>query len=102
MDRLLALGVDGIFSNRPDVLRQRVDAAGTGVPAAQRANPVALPEGCPAPGAAAAPVQTPPASSVGAAGGRRLPSTGPTAPVELGGVLLITAALLRRVLYSRQ
>jgi glycerophosphoryl diester phosphodiesterase len=102
MDQLLALGVDGIFSNRPDVLRQRVDAAGTGVPAAQRANPAALPAGCPAPAAAAAPEQPPPASSVGAAGGRRLPSTGPTAPVELGGVLLIAAALLRRVLYSRR
>lgn len=30
MDRLLDLGVDGIFTNRPDVLRRVVDERGTG------------------------------------------------------------------------
>lgn len=36
MEQLLNLGVDGIFTNRPDVLRRVVDARGTGVKAAQR------------------------------------------------------------------
>jgi glycerophosphoryl diester phosphodiesterase len=102
MDRLLALGVDGIFSNRPDVLRARVDAAGVGVPAAQRANPSSLPTGCPVMNTAAAPASAlPPASSVGAADDRRLPATGPPALADAGWALLLAAALLRRVLYSQ-
>jgi hypothetical protein len=97
MDRLIALGVDGIFSNRPDLLRQRVDAAGVGVPASERANPAALPPGCPAPAA--------PSSAVGAAGqgaggaapsaeAGRLPATGSTLPVEVGLALVVISAVL--------
>ncbi|MBB5789305.1 glycerophosphodiester phosphodiesterase [Jiangella mangrovi] len=47
MDQLLDLGVDGIFTNKPDVLRERVDARGTGVPASERGNPSELAHGCP-------------------------------------------------------
>jgi glycerophosphoryl diester phosphodiesterase len=36
MEHLLDLGVDGIFTNRPDVLRSVVDARGTGTSASQR------------------------------------------------------------------
>lgn len=47
MDRLLAQGVDGIFTNVPDVARERIDAAGTAVPAAQRGNPDVVDPLCP-------------------------------------------------------
>ena len=96
MDVLLALGVDGIFSNRPDLLRERVDAAGTGVPASDRANPASLPPGCPSPQPAttpAAPTTAP--SAVGAQSDARLPATGAAQPVELGLALLLAAAALR-------
>ena len=46
MDALLEVGVDGIFTNRTDVLRQRVDARGTGTPAASRGARV-FTDGCP-------------------------------------------------------
>ena len=46
MDALLQIGVDGVFSNRTDVLRQRVDARGTGTPAAERGARV-FGDGCP-------------------------------------------------------
>jgi len=46
IDALLDIGVDGIFSNRPDVLRARIDARGTGVDAAVRGNPAAFPALC--------------------------------------------------------
>lgn len=46
VDLLLDQGVDGIFTNRPDVLRARIDARGTGVPSAQRGNPVSFAPGC--------------------------------------------------------
>jgi glycerophosphoryl diester phosphodiesterase len=47
LDVLLDLGVDGIFTNRPDVLRERIDARGTGVPSSVRRNPRSFPLGCP-------------------------------------------------------
>jgi glycerophosphoryl diester phosphodiesterase len=47
MDALLDHGVDGIFSNRPDVLRERVDARGTGTSAEARGNPEEFERGCP-------------------------------------------------------
>jgi glycerophosphoryl diester phosphodiesterase len=47
MDALLDLGVDGIFTNRADVLRAKVDARGSGVPAAVRNNPATFARGCP-------------------------------------------------------
>ncbi len=47
MGALLDLGVDGIFTNRPGVLRGVVDERGTGVPAGERANPTSFAAGCP-------------------------------------------------------
>ena len=47
MDVLLQQGVDGIFSNEPALLRSRIDARGTGVPKAERANPTSFPPLCP-------------------------------------------------------
>ncbi|MGY6499864.1 MAG: glycerophosphodiester phosphodiesterase family protein [Acidimicrobiales bacterium] len=47
MDQLLDLGIDGIFTDRPDVLRERVDLRGTGVPAEERGNPADFERGCP-------------------------------------------------------
>jgi glycerophosphoryl diester phosphodiesterase len=47
MERLLDYGIDGMFSNRPDLLRALVDARDTGVPADQRGNPDEFARGCP-------------------------------------------------------
>lgn len=49
LNALLDLGIDGIFTNRPDVLRALIDARGTGVPTALRGTPTAatFPTGCP-------------------------------------------------------
>ena len=47
MDRLLAMGVDGIFTNRPDVARGRIDAGGSAVPADIRGNPPVVDPLCP-------------------------------------------------------
>lgn len=46
MDRLIGYGVDGIFSNKPDVARAAVDEAGLGIPAAERGNPDEFARGC--------------------------------------------------------
>lgn len=47
MDYLLDLGVDGIFTNHPDVLREAIDARGQGTTMEQRGNPVDFERGCP-------------------------------------------------------
>ncbi len=47
MDQLLAQGVDGIFTNVPDVARERIDAAGHAVPAEVRGNPDVVDPLCP-------------------------------------------------------
>jgi hypothetical protein len=47
MQDLLDMGVDGIFTDRPNVLRGLVEAAGTGIPAAARRNPRSFQHGCP-------------------------------------------------------
>ncbi len=47
MDYLLDLGIDGIFTNNPDLLREAIDARGSGTTAATRNNPVELVSGCP-------------------------------------------------------
>ena len=47
MDALISLGVDGIFTNRADVLRERVDASGLGIAKSKRHNPTRLSPGCP-------------------------------------------------------
>ena len=44
---LLDLGVDGIFSNAPDIVRAEIDKRGTGVPKAERGNPTTFAHGCP-------------------------------------------------------
>lgn len=49
MRQLLDMGVDGIFTNRPALLRAAVDERGTGVPADVRANPDVFEPGCPSP-----------------------------------------------------
>lgn len=46
MDYLLDIGIDGIFSNRPDILRDRIDAHGLGVDPKQRGNPTSFPALC--------------------------------------------------------
>jgi glycerophosphoryl diester phosphodiesterase len=47
LGKLLDMGVDGIFTNRPAVLRALVDQRGTGVPATERRNPKTFQRGCP-------------------------------------------------------
>lgn len=47
IDALLDLGVDGIFSNRADVIRERVDAHGGGTTSEERGNPAGFARGCP-------------------------------------------------------
>jgi glycerophosphoryl diester phosphodiesterase len=44
---LLDLGVDGIFSNKPDIVRAEIDSRGTGVPKEERGNPANFERGCP-------------------------------------------------------
>jgi len=46
MDYLLDVGIDGIFSNHVDLVRERIDARGTGVDEATRGNPVDFPRLC--------------------------------------------------------
>ena len=46
MDYLLDIGIDGIFSNRSDLVRERIDARGTGVDEAARNNPTDFPRLC--------------------------------------------------------
>lgn len=47
MDTLLGYGVDGIFTNNPDILRAAIDEMGTGTMAEQRGNPADFARGCP-------------------------------------------------------
>lgn len=78
MDYLLSLGVDGIFTNNPDILREAIDAAGSGTTAEYRNNPETMEPGC-----------------VGVAG-RVISNMGPgdvwTANPDGPGVILVQAA----------
>lgn len=47
MDLLLQQGVDGMFTNNPDLLREAIDARGTGTTPEQRGNPAEFARGCP-------------------------------------------------------
>jgi glycerophosphoryl diester phosphodiesterase len=47
MGVLLDLGVDGIFTNNPDLLRAAIDARGNGTTAEERGNPKSFARGCP-------------------------------------------------------
>ena len=47
MDSMLELGVDGIFTNNPDLLRSAIDERGSGTSAEYRANPTEFERGCP-------------------------------------------------------
>jgi glycerophosphoryl diester phosphodiesterase len=47
MNTLLLQGVDGLFTNNPDLLRAAIDARGTGTTAEERGNPVSFARGCP-------------------------------------------------------
>lgn len=47
MNRLLAQGVDGLFTNNSDLLRSAIDARGTGVVKSARGNPATFARGCP-------------------------------------------------------
>jgi glycerophosphoryl diester phosphodiesterase len=47
MGTLLDLGVDGIFTNNPDLLRAAIDERGTGTTPEQRGNPADFARGCP-------------------------------------------------------
>lgn len=47
MNRLLNLGVDGIFTNNTDLLRSAISARGTGTTPEQRGNPARFTRGCP-------------------------------------------------------
>ncbi len=44
---LLDLGVDGIFSNKPEIVRAEIDSRGTGTTPEQRGNPADFERGCP-------------------------------------------------------
>lgn len=46
METLLARGVDGIFTNNPDLLRSAIEARGSGTTAAERGNPAEFAAGC--------------------------------------------------------
>jgi len=46
MDYLLALGVDAIFTNNPDILRAAIDDKGSGTSPQQRGNPSDFKRGC--------------------------------------------------------
>jgi glycerophosphoryl diester phosphodiesterase len=107
MRTLLDLGVDGIFTNRPDVLRGVIDERGAGVPAGARGNPApgSFAPGCPgvAGSVAGSGVRTPPAPTTTIAPASEpaaLPRTGPpaVAPLALAAVLalVIGGALARR------
>lgn len=47
MNALLLQGVDGLFTNNPDLLRAAIDARGTGTTPEQRGNPPQFARGCP-------------------------------------------------------
>jgi glycerophosphoryl diester phosphodiesterase len=47
MGELLDAGIDGIFTNNPDLLRTEIDNRGTGTTAEQRGNPADFARGCP-------------------------------------------------------
>lgn len=47
MDTLLGYGIDGIFTNNPDILRAAIDELGTGTTPEQRGNPSDFERGCP-------------------------------------------------------
>lgn len=47
MGQLLDMGVDGIFTNNPDLLRAEIDSRGTGTTPEQRGNPADFARGCP-------------------------------------------------------
>jgi glycerophosphoryl diester phosphodiesterase len=125
MDQLLDMGVDGIFTNRPDVLRARLDARGAGVPTDQRGNPTTFGPGCPGvsgtvgasapaadprpvgsptgpgePPAVVGPSSNPPATGAGVVGATSLPATGGGTLPAFAFVLLTGAVLL--VLLMRQ
>ncbi|HEX9765361.1 MAG TPA: hypothetical protein VGA36_01260 [Nitriliruptorales bacterium] len=80
MNELLAMGVDGIFTNRPDVLRAAVDTAGSGVSAEVRGNPSAFPAGCPGVagtvGQVTGDVDSSPEDPAGEGSGSDLPASG--------------------------
>lgn len=99
MDQLLDMGVDGIFTNNPDLLRAAVDARGTGVPAEVRGNPAAIPPGCPGiAGTVGADVSPgPPADEPSAT-----PGPGPVGDLPTSGGGLAVAALVVAVLARRR
>lgn len=47
MNLMLALGVDGIFTNNTDLLRAAIDARGSGTTPEERGNPASFEHGCP-------------------------------------------------------
>lgn len=47
MDTALQMGVDGVFTNNPDVLRAAIDERGSGSSVEERANPLEFERGCP-------------------------------------------------------
>lgn len=106
MAQLLDLGVDAIFTDRPDLLRAEIDAAGTGTSPAERGNPSSFAAGCP--GVAGRVVSNGGPGDVWAADGNRgVKLVQPYPPPEDGGALgdavlaaLLAAAWLRRRLIS--
>jgi glycerophosphoryl diester phosphodiesterase len=46
MNLMLALGVDGIFTNNTDILREAIDAQGSGTTPEERGNPAQFEPGC--------------------------------------------------------
>ena len=114
MQGLLALGVDGIFTNRTDVGRAEIDKTGRGTTPEQRANPDAFAPGCPgiagtvvASSSAEPSSVTPTTTTAGSApstsgpsdavASGRLPATGMTIPVALALALMAVALAGRRL-----
>lgn len=87
MDTLLNIGIDGIFGNKTNLIRERIDARNAGVPKAVRGNPTQFARGCLKVAGTATPIQ------VGGGKSGNLAATGNSLPVWLGLALILGASV---------